>query len=201
MKKAYNKRTLDGTYGNNSYDDMRSLLNLSRLLKEQEEPETGFETYQEEDVDNTTDEEEQTKEYTVSGGKIVTHGMTAQELELTGDEQGVYQETMDEFVEQVSDMAEFHPLELYKNNVEWSGELLKFDIRFYYSIAEVDGVYIGNANMVKIDTEFAELLEKLKTYFNVFSAKWAKVLASRRTTDTETEGELGTAEEIEAEDE
>ena len=34
MKKAYNKRTLDGTYGNNSYDDMRSLLNLSRLLKE-----------------------------------------------------------------------------------------------------------------------------------------------------------------------
>jgi len=131
MKKAYNKRTLDGTYGNNSYDDMRSLLNLSRLLKEQEEPETGFETYQEEDVDNTTDEEEQTKEYTVSGGKIVTHGMNAQELELTGDEQGVYQETMDEFVEQVSDMAEFHPLELYKNNVEWSGELLKFDIRFY----------------------------------------------------------------------
>jgi len=201
MKKAYNKRTLDGTYGNNSYDDMRSLLNLSRLLKEQEEPETGFETYQEEDVDNTTDEEEQTKEYTVSGGKIVTHGMNAQELELTGDEQGVYQETMDEFVEQVSDMAEFHPLELYKNNVEWSGELLKFDIRFYYSIAEVDGVYIGNANMVKIDTEFVELLEKLKTYFNVFSAKWAKVLASRRTTDIETEGELGTAEEIEVEDE
>ena len=41
MIKAYNKRTLDGTYGNNSYDDMRSLLNLSRLLKEQED-EKGY---------------------------------------------------------------------------------------------------------------------------------------------------------------
>jgi len=117
--------------------------------------------------------------------------MTEQELELTGDEQSVYQETMDEFVEQVSDMAEFHPLNIYKNNVEWSGELLKFDIRFYYSIAEVDGVYIGNANMVKIDVEFVELLEKLKTYFTVFSGKWAKLLASRRKTETTTEEDLG----------
>jgi len=192
-KKTYNRRTIDGKYGNTAYEDMKQILNVSRLIKEQvEEDSVDFETaIQDDEIKTPKEKEEKTKEYTVSGGKIIVHGMTEQELELTGDEQSVYQETMDEFVEQVSDMAEFHPLNIYKNNVEWSGELLKFDIRFYYSIAEVDGVYIGNANMVKIDVEFVELLEKLKTYFTVFSGKWAKLLASRRKTETTTEEDLG----------
>lgn len=187
-KKAYNSRTIDSNYGSNSYEKMKELLNLSRVLCEQ--PETEFETFSQEEEEQPR-KEEKTKEYTISGGKIVVHGMNEQELELTDDEQSAYQETMDEFVDQVSDMAEFHILNIYKNNVEWSGELLKFDIRFYYSIAEVDGVYIGNANMVKIDTEFLELLDKLKTYYGMFSAKWAKILASRRKTEIETEEDLG----------
>ena len=54
---------------------------------------------------------------------------------------------MEQFVEEVSDMAQFHPLNIYKNNVEWSGDLLRFDVRFYYSIAEVEGTYIGNAKI------------------------------------------------------
>ena len=188
-KKAYNSRTIDSNYGSSSYEKMKELLNLSRVLCEQPERETEFETSPQEEEQPR--KEEKTKEYTISGGKIVVHGMNEQELELTDDEQAAYQETMDEFVEQVSDMAEFHILNIYKNNVEWSGELLKFDIRFYYSVAEVDGVYIGNANMVKIDTEFLELLDKLKTYYGMFSAKWAKILASRRKTEIETEEDLG----------
>lgn len=193
-KKTYNKRTIDGRYGNTSYEDMKEMLNISRLLNEQvEEDMPDFETYTgDEEIETQTEKEEKTREYTVSGGKIIIHGMNEQELDLTDDEQSIYQETMDEFVEQVSDMAEFHPLNVYKNNVEWSGELLKFDVRFYYSIAEVDGVYIGNANMVKIDQEFLELLGKLKTYFTIFSGKWAKLLAGRRKTETETEEEFGT---------
>ena len=117
--------------------------------------------------------------------------MDEQDLVLTQEEQNAFQETMDDFVEQVSDMAEYHPLNIYKNNVEWSGDLLKFDVRFYYSIAEVDGTYIGNANMIKVDPEFLELLKKLKSFFNIFEAKWAKILASRRTTDTNKEEGLG----------
>ena len=64
--------------------------------------------------------------------------------------------------------------------------------KLYYSISEVDGVYIGNANMVKIDDEFLELLTKLKTYYNVFETKWGKLLASRRKTEIETSEDLGT---------
>jgi len=189
-KKTLNKRKVDNEFVNTSYDDMKNFINLSRVLNEQKETEEiDFESAQEEAIEDAS--EEKTKEYTVSGGKIITHGVTDEDLELTDEEKSVYQETMDGFVEQVSDMAEFHPLNIYKTNVEWSGELLKFDVRFYYSIAEVDGVYIGNANMVKINPEFLELLQSLKSYYGIFESKWAQTLASRRKTESETEEVTG----------
>lgn len=191
MKKIrLNRTNIDSKYGNDSYDNMREMLNISRGLIKEQDVSQEYETTQEENQENK-EVEEKTKEYTVSGGKIIVHGVDEQDLVLTQDEQAAFQETMEDFVDQVSDMAEYHPLNIYKNNVEWSGDLLKFDVRYYYSVAEVDGTYIGNANMIKVDPEFLELLTKLKNFFNVFEAKWAKILASRRTTESTEEEGLG----------
>jgi len=93
--------------------------------------------------------------------------------------------------EQVSDMAQYHPLNIYKENVEWSGDLLQFDVRFYYSIAEVEGTYIGNANMIKVNDKFMEVLKDVKDYYATFQSKWAKILSDRRTTNIETGEGLG----------
>tara|TARA_B100002019_G_C21146952_1_gene536172 strand:+ start:100 stop:720 length:621 start_codon:yes stop_codon:yes gene_type:complete len=189
-KRILNRNNIDSKYVNESYDTMKEMLNLSRGLINEQDVSQEYETAQEE-REEPKEKEEKTKEYTVSGGKIIVHGVDEQDLVLTQEEQTSFQETMDDFVEQVSDMAEYHPLNIYKNNVEWSGDLLKFDVRFYYSIAEVDGTYIGNANMIKVDPEFLELLNKLKSFFKVFEAKWAKILASRRTTEATKEEGLG----------
>lgn len=187
---SHNKKTINSEYTDNSYDDMKYMLNKVR----------NFIFEQEEDIDTDMDygleteekpEEEKTKEYTVSGGKIIVHGVTEQDLTLTEEEKQTYQETMEQFVEEVSDMAEFHALHIYKNNVEWSGDLLKFDVRFYYSISEVEGTYIGNNNMIKIDNEFMEVLTSVKDFYKTFESKWAKVLANRRTTELERESGLG----------
>lgn len=193
MKKTlYNKKTVDSSLVNSRYDDMKSMLDKVRMLNEQEEEtELMVDDEEPETNDRETSDEERTKEYTVSGGKIIVHGMTEQDLTLTEEEKSTYQETMEEFVEQVSDMAEFHALNIYKNNVEWSGDLLKFDVRFYYSIAEVEGTYIGNNSMIKVDTKFMDVLNKVKDFYNTFEAKWAKVLATRRTTELEKEEGLG----------
>lgn len=189
-KRKLHRNNIDSRYVNESYDTMKEMLNLSRGLINEQEVSQEYETARE-DRETAPEKEEKTKEYTVSGGKIIVHGMDEQDLVLTQEEQTAFQETMDDFVEQVSDMAEYHPLNIYKNNVEWSGDLLKFDVRFYYSIAEVDGTYIGNANMIKVDPEFLELLSKLKSFFKIFEAKWAKILASRRTTESDKEEGLG----------
>ena len=38
--------------------------------------------------------------------------------------------------------------------------------------------------MIKLDDEALEMLTKLKGYYQMFSTKWAKVLADRKSTKT-----------------
>ena len=78
-------------YNNSRYDEMKSLLDKSRRLFEQQPEKESSEEELERD-------KEQTKEYSVSAGKIVVHAYDKQDLELTSEEQQNYQETMDDFI-------------------------------------------------------------------------------------------------------
>lgn len=139
--------------------------------------------------DNIEDDEEEiepSKEdkkqaFRISGGILVLHGKDKTDLELTTDEKIAFQETMDEFVAEVSDLVDFYKLNVYPNNVEWSGKLIDFDIEFFYSIGEENGIYL-NGDMIKTDEKFLDLLTKLKAYYEKFKSKWAKILASRKKT-------------------
>ena len=124
--------------------------------------------------------------YRVSGGILVLHGKEQTDLELTTDEKIAFQETMDEFVEEVSDLSDFGRLNMYPNNVEWSGKVIDFDLEFYFTIGENSGVYI-NGDMIKLDTELIELINKLTKFYEQFKSKWAKVMASRKKTMPDTE--------------
>jgi hypothetical protein len=136
--------------------------------------------------DNTDTTEDKSQGYRVVGGIIVLHGKDNSDLELTTDEKIAFQETMNEFVEQVSDLVDFNKLNLYPNNVEWSGKIIDFDLDFFFTIGEENGVYV-NGEMLKADDEFLEMINKLKVYYEKFKSKWAKVLASRKQTNNTEE--------------
>jgi hypothetical protein len=119
--------------------------------------------------------------YRISGGIMVIHGKDKSDLELTTDEKTAFQETMDEFVNEVSDLVDFNKLNLYPNNVEWSGKIIDFDLEFFMSIGEDSGIYI-NGDMIKADEKFLELVNKIKSYYEKFKSKWAKILAQRKKT-------------------
>jgi len=181
MKKRILKTKDYSGYRANQYDDMKNMLNIVRSLNEQTEYDI--------DIDDEIDvgkerEKEKTKTYTISSGKLVIHGERQSELNLTDDERNSYQETMDDFLEQVSDLVDYRPLQLYRNNVEWGGRLIKEDLDFFFSLGESNGVFISG-NMVRVDNDFVETIEKLRSFYDIFSAKWAKVLANRKVTDTE----------------
>ena len=60
----------------------------------------------EDEIENDTKSPEDKKQgYRISGGILVLHGKDQTELELTTDEKTAFQETMDEFVNEVSDLA------------------------------------------------------------------------------------------------
>ena len=133
------------------------------------------------DNDEKTPEKDKSQGYRISGGILVLHGKTQTELELTTDEKIAFQETMDEFVTEVSDLVDFNKLNVYPNNVEWSGKIIDFDVEFTYSIGEENGIYI-DGEMMKMDDKFIEFVTKLKSYYEKFKSKWAIILASRKKT-------------------
>jgi hypothetical protein len=192
---------------NNQYDEIKKLLNNSRnmlskndlkeskevliqkgLIKEMDiKPDNlAVDTEEEEDFDVEPQEDKQ-KSYRVSGGIITLHGKTKQDLELSTDEKISFQETMDDFVNEVSDLSDFGTLNIYTNNVDWSGRVIDFDLEFYFSIGENNGVYV-NGDMIKLDDNLVELINKLTSFYEKFKSKWAKVVSQRKKTQP-TEGE------------
>lgn len=186
------KRLLENSrsmLGKSKLDETRETLIQKGIIQEAVIPNDpiNIEKDIEVDIDNETEpQKDKTQAYRVSGGVLKMHGKNQKELELTTDEKVAFQETMDEFVEQVSDLSDFGVLNVYPNNVDWSGKVIDFDLEFYFTIGENSGVYI-NGDMIKLDTELIELINKLTKFYEQFKSKWAKVLASRKKTMPDTE--------------
>lgn len=170
----------------NEYDEIKSLLKKSRLLIEASPSPINLakdiETSAQESYDKDMGEtKEKNKKYRISGGILSIYGDTGTETALTTDDKLAFQETMDEFISEVSDLVDFGQLNLYKNSVEWSGKIIDFDVEFFMTIGEQNGVYI-NGNQLKLDEKFMDSMSKLTAYYEKFKSKWAKVIASRKKT-------------------
>jgi len=185
---------------NDRYDEIKSLLKKSRMLLEQDtqdnvaasieqriDQDQDYETAvsNREPGDDIEDGEQspkdKTQKYRISGGILALHGKEKNDLDITTDEKVAFQETMDEFVEEVSDLVDFDTLNVYPNNVDWAGKVIDQDIEFTFTIGEDSGIYI-NGDMVKIDEDFMEMINKLQQFYQKFKSKWGKVLASRKKT-------------------
>lgn len=182
-------------------EDLKESLIIKKLLTEQPSVGPGYESAtntmgsprpniaadieQEIEMDTKPDEDKQ-QAYRISGGVLVMHGKTKGDLEITTEDKRAFQETMDEFVDEVSEMVDFYPINVYPNSVEWSGKVIDQDLEFFYTIGETSGVYI-NGTMIRVDDEFLDFVNKLRTYYLKFKTKWAKVLATRKKTQTDEE--------------
>lgn len=188
----------------NRYDEIKNLIKRSKMILEQQTNDYAYnaevlgqrnlaksiENKIENDVDYETAEDDEkegrtpsdkSQAYRISGGILVLHGKDEHDTDITTDDKIAFQETMDEFINEVSDLVDFNELNVYPNSVEWSGQIIDYDLEFLFTIGEKNGVYI-NGQMMKLDEEFLDFLNKLKQYYDKFKSKWAKVLASRKKT-------------------
>ena len=180
---------------NERYDEIKNLLKKSRMLVEQDtqinvakdlekriSQDDEYETAVS-DIENDEEASPQDKvqKYRISGGILALHGKDRSDLDITTDDKVAFQETMDEFVEEVSDLVDFNILNVYPNNVEWSGKVIDEDLEFVFTIGEDSGIYI-NGQMVKVDQDFLDMINKLQQFYQKFKSKWGKVLASRKKT-------------------
>jgi len=190
---------------NERYDEIKSLVKKARLLNEQLNAEklgqvdvaTDIEDKIEDDEATMTStlgtggesslttlnpqearEEFETK-YRISGNILALHGPTKSSTDITTDDKNAFQDSIEEFNNEVSDLVEFGQLNVYPNTVEWSGKLIDKDFEFLYTIGESSGVYIDGV-LIKLDEETKTTIDKLFDYYGKFKARWAKVLAIRK---------------------
>jgi len=195
---------------NNSYDEIKKLLKASNnmlrgnvnedvnrikkshgIILEQDDVMNKINPIK--DTEKEIEFEENPKEdkqqsFRISGGVLTLHGKDKTDLELTTDEKTAFQETMDEFVNEVSDLVDFENLNVYKTDIEWGGKIIDFDMEFYFTIGENNGIYV-NGTMMKLDKNFLDMLNKLQVYYEKFKSKWARILANRKKTESKPQNE------------
>ena len=155
--------------------------NIAKSIQNRIENDTEYETAEDGD-DKEESSADRSQAYRISGGVLVLHGKDLHDTDISTDDKIAFQETMDEFIDEVSDLVDFNELNVYPNNVEWSGKVIDYDLDFTFSIGESNGVYI-DGTMIKVDEDFLEFINKLRQYYEKFKAKWARVIASRKQTE------------------
>jgi hypothetical protein len=187
--------------GNKSInEDIRNIKKRYGIISEQQkfkDVDTGEEITQRVNVPTSVETEiefetekksDKKQSYRISGGVLTMHGKDQKDLQITTLEKQSFQETMDEFVAEVSDMADFNALNVYQDSIEWSGKLIEFDLDFIYRVGETNGVYV-DSEMVKVDDDFDQMIDNLRSYYEKFKSKWAKIIAQRKRTDNEPKEE------------
>lgn len=178
------RRALAGNMNESNTTDIRKQYGL---LTEQDVADTkeidieGVKTTEEpeKDTNGIVNKEDKQKAYRIINNIIILHGKTKADLQLTTDEKNALTSSVDEFRNEVAELTDFGDLNVYPENVEWSGKILELDLEFFFSINEPNGLYV-KGDMVKVDQDYMGMIGKLQSYYEKFKAKWSKVVASRQ---------------------
>lgn len=191
----------------NSYDEIKELLKASRSLQKKDRSleeiremwtnntdgiiseqdvmkPVGVGKDIEDEILNDTEKKPKDKQqkYRISGGFIIIHGKKTSDLQLTSDEKVAFQDTMNEFIDEVTSLVDFYPLNIYDNTVEWSGKIIDLDLEYIFSVGETNGLFL-NGTMNKVDDEYLSFIDKLQKFYEKYRMKWGKIISSRRKTE------------------
>jgi hypothetical protein len=178
------RRALAGNMNESNTTDIRKqygLLTEQNVVDTKEIDIEGVKTTEEpeKDTNGIVNKEDKQKAYRIINNIIILHGKTKADLQLTTDEKNALTSSVDEFRNEVAELTDFGDLNVYPENVEWSGKILELDLEFFFSINEPNGLYV-KGDMVKVDQDYMGMIGKLQSYYEKFKAKWSKVVASRQ---------------------
>ena len=169
-------------------DDVRDLLGKIRRLQENNQQ---IGSLQSDDIKKLLQEQKNPKVKIDSKWRLTEEEETGEQesQEVTPDEQ---REEENKFKDTVSKLAKFDKIKVYRQNVEWSGELVRERVKWVYSLNENNGCYISieSEDMLQLTSEVIETFKKLRGYYDVWSDEWSSRLTGTPASDGEG---LGTA--------
>ena len=167
----------------NDYDVTRNMLKTIRTLTESKSSSrtinevVGFDTPQ---VNNA---EENVKNDIIVINDVEIKLSSADEADLTlqETEKTAISQLIDNFKQQVSQIADFEPgITMNRDQIRFDGTLTDQDISFVFIAGKDAGVYI-NADMLKLEQEIATELEKLAKFQETFETAMNPLIQERKT--------------------
>jgi hypothetical protein len=167
----------------NDYDFTKNMLKTIRTLTESKvsnrtlTEEVGF---QSPEVDKA---EENLKNdiIVVNDVEIKTNSSDDADLILQDSEKTAISQLIDNFKQQVSQIADFNPgITMTPDQIRFDGTLTDQDISFVFIAGKDSGVYI-NADMLKLEQDVANELEKLAKFQETFETAMNPLIQDRKT--------------------
>ena len=167
----------------NDYDVTRNMLKTIRTLTESKVSNKTMNeavAFQSPEVDKA---EENLKNdiIVVNDVEIKMNSSDEADLKLQESEKTAISQLIDNFKQQVSQIADFHPgITIAPDQIRLDGSLTEQDISFVFIAGKESGAYI-NADMLKLEQEVANELEKLAKFQETFETAMNPLIQERKT--------------------
>jgi hypothetical protein len=152
---------------NTGYDAIKKMLNTLRTISENT---TASKTLNEEKI-NTL----------VIGNnvEVKVHSDDQQDLKIGDEEKNSLNQLIENFKTQVYELATFEEgFNIYQNSVRLDGSIDN-DLTFVFIAGQDRGLYI-NANMLKLDNEMAQIIDKLSKFQHTFEDVMNELIETRK---------------------
>ena len=115
----------------------------------------------------------------VNDVEVKLNSVDQTDLEITEDQKSAISNLIDNFKQQVSQIAEFDPgMTINQDQIRLDGYLPDEDINFVFIAGTESGVYI-NADMLKLEQNVATALEKLAKFDETFKTSIEPLINQR----------------------
>jgi hypothetical protein len=167
----------------NDYDVMKGMLKTIRTLTESQ---TSTKTINEvaEFESPAVDQADQNikNDITVINDvEVKLNSGDKEDLKLQDSQKTAISQLIDNFKQQVSQIADFHPgITMTPGQIRLDGTLTDQDISFVFIAGKDSGAYI-NADMLKLEQEIANELEKLAKFQETFETAMNPLIQERNT--------------------
>lgn len=167
----------------NDYDVMKGMLKTIRTITESKASNRTLNEavgFQSPEVDKS-DENLKNDVMVVNDVEIKMNSSDEADLTLQDSEKTAISQLIDNFKQQVSQIADFTPgITITSDQVRLDGSLTDQDISFVFIAGKESGAYI-NADMLKLEQDVANELEKLAKFQETFETAMNPLIQERKT--------------------
>jgi hypothetical protein len=164
------------------YDQIKGMLNTIRTLNESKNTDKNI---LKEDIDSDVNpSSESSKEQyddvdVINDVEVKVLSTDKEDIELKDEERNIISQLIDNFRQQVSQLADLNPgLTITENQIRLDGTMTETEISFVFIIGEDNGLYF-NGDMLNIEQETLDMFDKLLKFKPTFISEMEPLLRTR----------------------